>query len=274
MKILIVLLSWLFLVGCAPSFLGVALESMTVSKADDYFDLNSEQKDALKKDVEKDLADVRQHVFPQMADSLRKIDQQTSKNEMSADQVGQIYSDIDQYLKQISTKFEQTAVKTASTLEDDQFRYFEKKVDKEVEESVEDTETPEKALKLSMKRYTKSIEFWFGDLTSAQEEELRKFLKDHPYPWDLQNKNKKFVLAKFMEARKSRDTLKKFVSDYCKDYDAARLPEFKVALDEHQLAFQKFFSQSLWPKMDKEQKSELKEHLLTRAQDLDKLARR
>jgi hypothetical protein len=259
--------------GCGNSFLGVALESMTVSKVDDYFDLEGPQKDQLKKDVEKDLRDLRQDVFPQVAKSLRELDVKFSKDNVQTPLMAQIFQDSELYIKKATIKFETTAVKTAATLNEKQFDHFAKEIRENIEESQVDTRSAEAALKQSMKRYTKSIEFWVGNLSREQKGKLKDFLKNHPYPWSLQNKSKQAVLEQFLDSRKNPEDLKKFVKGFATDYDAYRLPEFKLALRTHQAAFQDFFVKSLWPSIEVKQRQELKENLLSRAENLEKLAR-
>lgn len=259
--------------GCGSTFLGVALQSMTVTKVDDYFDLEGPQKDQLKKDVEKDFQELRQEVFPQVAKSLRELDSQFNKDSVQAPLMAKIFEDSDSYLKKVTAKFENTAVKTAATLHEKQFQHFAREIRKDVEESQEDTASAEGALKQSMKRYTKSIEFWLGNLTRDQKNRLRDFLNNHPYPWSLQNRSKLAVLEKFLNSRKNPEELKKFVKGFAVDYDVYRLPEFKEALKVHQAAFQEFFAKSLWPSVEKKQRQELRENLMSRAENLEKLAR-
>lgn len=259
--------------GCGNSFLGVALESMTVSKADDYFDLDGPQKDQLKKDVEKDFRELRQDVFPQVAKSLRELDAQFSKDSVQTPMIAKIFDDSESYLKKVTVKFEKTAVKTAATLSEKQFQHFAKEIREKIEESQEDTNSADGSLKQSMKRYTKSLEFWMGNLSRDQRTRLMDFLKNHPYPWSLQNRSKYAVLEKFLNSRKNPEELEKFVKAFATDYEAFRLPEFNQALKTHQAAFQEFFVKSLWPTIEAEQRQELKENLLSRAENLDKLSR-
>lgn len=261
------------LTGCNTSFLGVALESMTVSKVDDYFDLENSQKDQLTKDIEKDFRELRQEVFPQVAKSLRELDAQFSKDAVQAPMITKIFDDSESYLKKVTVKFEKTAIKTAATLSEKQFQYFAKEMREKIEESQEDTSSAEGALKQSVKRYTKSLEFWIGNLSRDQRTRLIEFLKNHPYPWSLQNRSKYAVLEKFLNSRKNPEELEKFVKAFATDYEAFRLPEFNQALKIHQIAFQEFFVKSLWPSIEAEQRQELKENLLSRAERLEKVSR-
>lgn len=260
--------------GCGSTFMGVALESLTVSKVDDYFDLEDSQKDQLKKDVEKDFRELRQEVLPQVAKSLRELDGQLNKNELQTPVVAKIFEDSEAYLKKVTGKFENTAIKTAATLSEKQFQHFAKEIREKIEESQEDTSSADGALKQSMKRYTKSIEFWVGNLSRDQRTKLMEFLKNHPYPWSLQNRSKYAVLEKFLESRKNPEELEKFVKTFATDYQALRLPEFNQALKSHQSAFQEFFVKSLWPTIEADQRQELKENLLSRAENLEKFARK
>jgi hypothetical protein len=277
MKTLLLILSLgvltIGLSGCTKSFLGVALESMTVSKVDDYFDLEGPQKEQLKKDVQKDLKELRQDVFPQIAKSLRQLDSQIGKDSVQEPSIAKIFEDSESYLKKATIKFESTAVKTAATLSEEQFQHFAREIRDDIEESQEETKSADGSLKQSMKRYTKSIEFWVGNLSYDQKSRLREFLKNHPYPWSLQNRSKYVVLDKFLNSRKNPDELKKFVKGFATDYDEYRLPEFKEALKVHQAAFQDFFANDLWPTFEVAQRLELKDNLRTRAENLEFLAR-
>lgn len=264
----------LFLSGCGSSFMGVALQSMTVSKVDDYFDLESSQKDQISKDVEKDLKEIRQDVFPQIAKSLRELDVQfSSKDGVQTPLIAKIFDDSESYFKKITIKFENTALKLSTTLSEKQFQHFAEEVREKIEESKEDTDSAAGALKQSMKRYTKTIEFWVGNISRNQKNQLRDFLKAHPYPWALQNKSKQAVLDQFLNSRKNPEDLKKFVKVFAADFDVLRLPEFNQALDAHQAAFQEFFVKTLWPTIEVKQRQELKENLISRAETLEKLAR-
>ncbi|MNL52356.1 hypothetical protein D3C87_1755210 [compost metagenome] len=100
-----------------------------------------------------------------------------------------------------------------------------------------------------------------------------EFLKNHPYPWSLQNRSKYAVLDKFLNSRKNPVELEKFVKAFATDYESFRLPEFNQALKIHQAAFQEFFVKSLWPSIEADQRQELKENLLSRAENLEKLSR-
>lgn len=253
--------------------MGVALQSMTVSKVDDYFDLDSSQKEQLKKDVESDIKNLRQDVFPQVAKSLRELEVLFGQDAVQTSMVAKIFEDSESYLKKATIKFENTALKVAPTLTDKQFDHFAEEVRENIEDSREDTATSAGALKQSMKRYTRMLEFWVGNLNRDQRHQLREFLSKNPYPWELQNKSKQAVLEKFLNSRKDPEELKKFVKAFASDYDVYRLPEFKTALKQHQAAFQEFFVMNLWPTVQKNQRAELKENLISRAETLEKLAR-
>lgn len=253
--------------------MGVALESMTVSKVDDYFDLDSTQKEQLKKDIQSDLKNVKQDVLPQVAKSLRELDVLFTQDAVQTSMVAKIFTDSEAYIKQAATKFEATAVKMSATLSEKQFQHFAEEMREKIEDSQDDTKTSADALKQSMKRYTKTLEFWVGSLSRDQRAQLKEFLSKNPYPWDLQNKSKQAALEQFLNSRKNPEELKKFVKGFVNDYDAYRTAEFKTALRAHQAAFQEFFVMNLWPTVQKSQRQELKENLISRAESLEKLAR-
>ncbi|WP_373997850.1 DUF6279 family lipoprotein [Bdellovibrio bacteriovorus] len=268
MKYLILLSFVILSSACSRSGVMVRMfDDLAVSKADDYFELTSKQREELKKDLQKDVDVARKELLPQIAKSLRSIEPQINKEKLDSEVITTQMMEFQNYFKKLSSYFGETAVKTSLSLEPSQVFHFAK----EVREDIEDDSESDAKEKVE-KRYKKSVEFWIGGISSAQKEKIQKFLKQNPYPSKLQNENKEYVLNQFLEAKKNPETLKKFVKDFFNDYESVRLPAYTEALNNHKKAFQKFLVEEFWSTISKNQKETLKENISSRAEDLEKIA--
>ncbi|AFY02293.1 hypothetical protein Bdt_2611 [Bdellovibrio bacteriovorus str. Tiberius] len=244
------------------------------SRADRYFDLTSEQKSELKENIQNDIAKMRKEMFPEVAKTFRSLEPEIKKEQINKDLVSKNFIEIQSYFKKGTNYFKDTALKTVGKLKKSQFEHFAKKVREDITETQENNETPEKSLKASYKRYRRSLEFWIGGISVKQQDEIENFLKANPYPWQLQNKSREHSLKLFLEASHNPGALQKFVADYFVDYETSRLPEFNEALNKHKAAFQTFLTEQFWKGLSTSQKNVLRDNLISRADDLDKIAQR
>lgn len=275
MRYIILLTIVLFCSACSRSYVAYRFfNDLAVSKTDNYFDLTSQQRDQLKKDIETDMDHARKDLFPQVAKTLRKIAPEVRKEKIQPELVAGHYDEFQSYFKKVSSYFKPAAIKTALTFKPAQYDHFAKELRKELKQSQEKMETQEYAQREIFKRYRRSIEFWIGGISSQQKDKLNGFISVHPYPWKLENQNKEFVLKQFLESRQDREKLKKFVADFYDDYESVRLPEFTHALDEHKKAFRKFLTEDFWQSLSPAQKNNLKDNLIARAEELENLAQR
>lgn len=275
MKNLILGFILLLCTGCGQLDLMVRWADITAtSRADRYFDLTSEQKSELKENIQNDITKMRKEMFPEVAKSFRRLEPEIKKDQLNPELVAKNFVEIQSYFKKGTNYFKDSALKTAGKLSKQQFDHFAKKVREDIAEAKENNETPEKSLKTAYKRYRRSFEFWIGGISVKQQDEIEKFLKAHPYPWELQNKSREHTLKLFLEASHNPPALQKFVADYFVDYETSRLPEFNEALNKHKAAFQTFLTEQFWKSLSSSQKNVLRDNLITRAEDLDKIAQR
>ncbi|WP_374027428.1 DUF6279 family lipoprotein [Bdellovibrio bacteriovorus] len=275
MKNLILGIILLLCTGCGQLDMMVRWADITAtSRADRYFDLTSEQKSELKENIQNDITKMRKEMFPEVAKTFRSLEPEIKKEQINKDLVAKNFLEIQSYFKKGTNYFKDSALKTAGTLTKAQFEHFARKVREDITETQEDNETPEEALKTAYKRYRRSFEFWIGGISVKQQDEIEKFLKAHPYPWELQNKSREHTLKLFLAASHNPTALQKFVADYFVDYESSRLPEFTEALNKHKAAFQAFLTEQFWQSLSSSQKNVLRDNLISRAEDLDKIAQR
>ncbi|WII72339.1 DUF6279 family lipoprotein [Bdellovibrio sp. 22V] len=247
-------------------------DTLAVSEADDYFDLTSEQKENLKKNIQKDLGRAKKELFPEVAKKLRELEPAVAKDTLDAQKVAAQFADFQTYVKKFSSYFKDSAIKTTLSLKPSQYDHFSGELHKEIQKSEDRNGDSDHAQREAYKRYRRSLEFWVGGISKDQRDRLNKFLETHPFPWKLQNQNKEHVLSQFLEARKNPETLKKFVGDFYEDFEAVRLPAYTEALDAHKKAFQNFLVNDFWKTLSEVQRKRLRENILDRAQELEKIA--
>lgn len=249
-------------------------DTAMVSKADDYFDLSSEQKKELSKNIQDDLEGVRKNTLPKVAQSLRGLEMHVKDDKLDEVLVQSVFDQTQSYMKSLAASFSESALKTSTTLSSKQFDHFAKTVREDIEKNREKNETSDKSLKENFRRYKRGFEFWIGSLTDEQEDALTDFLKAHPYPWQLQNQSREYVLQKFMASQKAPQDLRQFIVGYYTDYEAVRMAEFNQALNQHKASLKKFIVETLWPSLTQRQKSQLSKNLLEKATELEKIAQR
>lgn len=249
-------------------------DTFLISHTDKYFDLDRDQKEELKKNLNQDLDGIRKEVFPQIADHLKLMAPQTQTDKLSEETVEQAYQDFYSYFKETGHRFKNSAIQLTLTLRTEQFNHFGKAVQKDIAKLEKKSKDPEDSLEATQEKYERSLEFWFGDLNREQKTLLENFLKENPFPLKLQAENKGYLLKQFLARQKDKEKLREFVENYYTDYESLRLPEFKTALDQHKSAFQQFLITQFWPKLMAEQKNSLQKNFQERAEDLDKLARK
>ncbi|WP_374000326.1 DUF6279 family lipoprotein [Bdellovibrio bacteriovorus] len=275
MKKIFLFFTILMSLGCSRLDMVARWADVTaVSRADKYFDLTSQQEKELKQDLQKDITRLRKELLPEVAQSLRELEPEIKKGHMNPALLAKNFMLVQDYFKKGAGYFKNTAAKIATQLKKNQFDHFAVKVRADIEESKQDNDTAEKAQRTAYKRYRRSVEFWIGGISAKQQDELEDFLKTHPYPWALQNKSREHSLKLFLNSSQNPEALKKFVLDYYTDYESSRLPEFTEALNAHKYAFQIFLAEKFWKGLSPEQKENLQENLIARAEDLEKIAQR
>lgn len=249
-------------------------DTLAVSKTDEYFDLTSEQHSDLKEDIQKDLQRVRKEVFPQVAKSLRQLEPITRKDKLDPAELETHFTEFQKHFQNLAACFKDTAIKTSLRFSASQYTHFAKELRDEIRETEKTNADSQDAIRDSSKRYRRALEFWVGGLSSEQKDKLTEFLTAHPYPWRTQNQNKEFVLKQYLDSRSDSEKLKKFVATFFTDTETLRLPVYAQAVSEHKKQFHKFLIDQFWPRLSKLQKDTLRENLIARAEELEKIAQR
>lgn len=275
MKKIFLILPLLFLSACGSrgTFLDdfLVLSGSSMGQIDQYFDLDEKQHQRLENDIDSDLNRIRKERFKEIAQTLRKIEKKAESSDPQT--MSSAYRDLRFHYKDASTYFKGSANNLISSLKPEQIAGFEKQVRLEIKETKEALNHPDSLNEEIIGRYKKGLEFWIGDLTLTQNQDIAKFAKDHPFPWKEKIKNKEVLLGKFIEAKSSERKMKEFAEKFVSDYDSIRTPEYAKAVTAYENEFQDFLD-SFWKTLSPDQKLRMKDYLLTRADKLESLAKK
>lgn len=244
------------------------------SKADSYFDLNRKQEENFRKDIDKDFQTARQKVFPEIASSLRTLNRELNSEKVNSAKLIKITKDIEGSFKKTTAHFDSAALKLSASLSEEQFQHFRKMTLKDIENSAEDSNSPQRSLEKSVKVYSKGLSAWLGSVSQDQKNEIKIFLKAHPYPWALQNESRRKLLDQFMDKRQNPAELEKLIRAFLQDYEPFRTTAFQAAFETHELAAKKFLFEELWPRLSAAQKDQVRTNLIAKAELLEDLARK
>lgn len=276
MKHFIFVISSLFILSsCSRSDIMFSFaDNIIVSKTDDFFDLNRQQKKELHQHLDTDLARIRKESLPTIVKSLREIEAHTRQEKIEAPWVAQKFEEFQTQSKSLTLEFQKTAVQLSLSLQPEQFNHLEKEMREEIHKTEKENRDSSDSDRKNFKRYQNGLEMWFGGLSKDQKEKVKNFSTTHPFPWKLQNANREFVLTQFLESKKDPEKIKAFVSLFFQDYEAVRLPAYKEAVDANKMAFRTFLIETFWPSLNETQKKNLSKNLLASADELEKLSQR
>ena len=177
-KILVpMLFLFLFLNSCSRLDIAVQFANTYVAnKADDYFDLTSEQKKWLRANFEKDFLNVQKVIFPQLAAELMKASEVIStKKNIEVATVQMSYDRMKNLFFESLRMFSNNAINFSDKLGPDQILVFQKEFDKKMRDLSEDESS-----RNSFKKMKKQFDSWMGNLTAIQKKELENFNNLNP----------------------------------------------------------------------------------------------
>lgn len=271
-KFLLLIICAFGIINCSRLDLAVNwADTYIASQVDKYFDLTSQQNKDLKKSLKEDLGRIRKEKFPEWANTLRDFEREIGNDSLTPEKYATYYRKTLEAAKTVQPYFTDTAVEMIGTASSGQLNHFEEAVREKNIEDKEKIQDREKARDKSRKNYLRWITMWVDSLTKDQNQLLNTHLNEHPFPRDLQIKNRAFAMTKFREAQKTPESLKTFVRDYYNNKRQYDSPEYQQALAGFQTELEKF-SYKFLQSLNNKQKQRLRENLKEKANTLDKLS--
>ncbi len=169
----------LFLTGCSAlrSTYDYA-DRLILWQLDDYFDLESEQKDALLIAIRRNLEQHRLQELPKYPKLIRSI-QEVGNDGLTAEEIQQTFQEFGQLYENIVRQLLPDAALLLSGLSQEQILHFQEVLKEENDEIAEPLEDSlEEQEKDYEERVLENSEEWLGDLSDEQEELLKKKSKE------------------------------------------------------------------------------------------------
>lgn len=222
MNLNFVLVCILFFSSCSQQRLAFRFADTAASwKADDYFDITSEQKDAVKTHLKIFLRKAYENNDQELPKIFERADKILStvndQNKIDCREVekitvqsGKIFSDI---IKLSSNDIQ----KLLQTLNKKQIQFFIDQVAKKIEED-EDVKKNSEREDRRLIRNLDNSKLFLGSLSSEQESALRTHIKNNPFPSAEQLKNNKENFEKLKLANTTPENFQKFILDYIQNW--------------------------------------------------------
>lgn len=268
-KILFLVLYTIFAISsCSRLDITVNLaNSYLTNKADDYFDLSSEQKSNLKANLTKDIAGIKKTILPQFAaEMLKAADLLSTNQNLDVNTVYQTYIRLENLMYQTVRVFTSTAVKLADTLNANQITKFQSEFDDKIKELKDNPE------KKSYDKIKKQFDSWMGSMTSDQKKKLKQFISENPPAITETAFNRQNIAHEFVRSYPDKVTRKKFVEKLMTNYESLKEPNFNKLMIEKNKKFAGFVT-SILNTMKDDQRKTLIEELRGRANQLTKISK-
>ncbi len=245
------------------------LGGMSVTKIESYFDLDEKQEKEFEKNLQQDFAKLKQEQMKDFAKSIRQIDQRIPTEKANSQILSEAFDVLEKEYDRSSSYFKNSAVKMISSLREEQFIHFEKRVRKEIALAREEAiQTKNEEL---LQRYRKQILYWVGPTSIHQNQALQQFVSNESYPWKERIDNRENLLNTFMAQRKDPAKLRAMVEQYMNDSDSLRTPEYAQAMQVYDGKVKGFLNR-FWGSLSYEQKQQMQASLNQQAQELDRMA--
>jgi hypothetical protein len=246
-------------------------------RADDYFDLNPEQKEALRGPLERFHAWHRSTQLPDYAVLL-----ESAQKRLHA---GVTVTDVDWAIDAIKARYRvlvlqgyADAARVLSTLSDQQLAAARRQFDKDNRRYAKDFGVglaPEEQKRLRAKRNLERIEHWTGPLAAAQEAKLLEISRALPLVTELRHQDRVRRQREFLallEGRAQLDTFAPRLRDWLLDWDRSRSPQYEAELSRFVEASAKAYVE-MYNLLTPEQRNHAAERLQRYVQAFRELAR-
>lgn len=241
-------LAFPLIVGCSRLDIATNYADVFLThRASQYFNLNSEQKKNLKREISSEITSLKKKDIPSLCQS---IEGQTS--------LATSYGLLKDFKTLTQEKIEPKVQTLMSDLSESQWSHFKKKFKADLESKSKEIE---KYSKKQQKNLTKQLDNALGSLSSEQKKLIQRFHQDSPYPRKLQIEN----WHQFLHL--SPEENKKWVKDFLIAPDKIMTPQYKNALERFNFELQQLLQQ-IDKNMSQDQTTHLKKYLNSKCTEL------
>ncbi|WP_413577686.1 DUF6279 family lipoprotein [Bdellovibrio sp. HCB290] len=271
MKKFFLCLIFLFLTGCtaANPVLDAMIGGISITQVEGYFDLDRKQEKDFERELNKDVKNIQRKQLQDFAQAIRQFDERVPHEKEDSKILSEVFEKLESEYSNASGAFKNSAVFLVNSLREEQFAHFEKQVRKEIQEARLDGQAPFNSNLQA--RFKKQIKYWVGPMSVHQDQMLKQFIDQEPFPWKERLDNREQILNRFMAERQDPKKLRQFTEQFMVDYDSLRTPEYARSLAAYEERFKGFLNK-FWSTLNYEQKQQLQSSLNKQAQEVESLA--
>ncbi len=235
MRLFYLLLATVLLPGCsAIKIVYNQADSVAAWRADDYFDLDSQQKEALGVLLDRFHAWHRETQLAEYADLLETAQKRLHAGVSTQDAAWAIDSIKARYRVLVLRGYADAA-RVLSTLSDQQIAAAQRRFDKGNRKYAQEYGIglpPDEQRRLRAKRHIERIEHWTGPLTAAQDARLRDSSRALPLVTELRQLDRVRRQREFLAllAQRKAPTFATTLRDWLLDWDRTRSPDYDAQL--------------------------------------------
>ncbi len=218
------------LCACSLKLMYQYADWMLIWRIDDYFDLNSRQRNFLEEKIQNQLLWHRRHELPLYSTLLRQL-QQKSRDGLTASEIDWIYENIYRLRKNIVRQIATDSAFFLSQLQEGQIRNLESELaelNKSFQARLE--QSPEERLQHRANEIFEFMEDWFGPLSADQKRQITHLIRSVPdtpearYNFRLQRQGEFIAL---LRSDSGVPTIEARLLEWYLDFEAGYPPEYR-----------------------------------------------
>lgn len=179
-KVFLFIFIFFTMFSCGSRFWEKTINFFILRSLNQYFDINSEQKNFLKEKIEYNLNSYKYQGIPQHIAFLKGMQDRTEKG-INREDVPWFYIEMTRQTEMIADQFSNVFIDFLMTLEPEQIDHFEQKLaeqNKEIEKRRQKSD--EKDPEDQTEDIIESFEEWLGPLSDTQKKEILNLVKQMP----------------------------------------------------------------------------------------------
>lgn len=261
-----ILILSLFLSGCNQiSFFYDYADWYIMYKIDDYFDITDAQEDFLDPKIDQLHAWHRKEEVPRIIKFLEQVKIEV-KNGFSEKNLPWIENEYKKMRMRINQKLGDDMALFLSSLNTEQIRYFEKKLE---ESNREHDNRPERSydewLERRQNRTIDRLEDWYGDLTEKQKKAVLsniKFVRQDHASHNIQRRELQKRIIKLLYKKKTTNEIRDYVTNWFMDPSIFSTTDYNEEIEKRKTTWMDY-----WIKLNQILTQKQKQHALNKLQD-------
>jgi len=244
-------------------------DKLVLFRIDGYLDLRQDQERTLRPQVQDTIAWIKQEKVEEVISLLRELEKAVAARKVDASTISLVYGRFDDWRNQLMARVSSPTAQLLKSLDEDQLNHLQQhlhKAYKPMEKVLaEDQDSFPKALADLIDERTKSLHFWYGDITPEQKRLMMETVPLDRTMLERQLEERKQSHRYFLEELKKRDV--QGVRDLIEHWDGgAAVGSDRQYRIDRRLSREKW--RTFWIELHKQLKDDQWKHLEKRLREV------